>query len=208
MLSPTDTAGRIGILGHIEVICGPMFSGKTEELIRRVRRAQIARQRVLVFKPAIDDRYDVADVVSHSSQRIESAPIDDVREIEPLVWRREPHVVGVDEAQFFDASLLEVVERLADRGLRVIVAGLDLDYLGQPFGPIPGLLAIAESITKQLAVCMVCGGPAARSQRVNPHFGGPEGQVLVGAADAYEARCRRCFVRGIDVPAAPRQSPA
>lgn len=190
--------------GHIEVICGPMFSGKTEELIRRLRRAQIARQRVVVFKPKIDDRYHQSDIVSHSSQRLESIPIEDCSEIEPHVRKGEPHVIGVDEAQFFNAELVDVCERVADRGTRVLVAGLDLDYLGRPFGPIPSLLAVAEFITKQLAVCMVCGAPAARSQRVSRSLAGvTDAQVLVGATDSYEARCRRCFVRGIDVPSAP-----
>lgn len=205
VLPSVEAAGRLGPQGHIEVICGPMFSGKTEELIRRLRRAQIARQRVVVFKPKIDDRYDEVQIVSHSSQRLESLPIETVAEIEPLVQRYEPQVVGIDEAQFFDESLLDTVEALADRGIRVVVAGLDLDYLGRPFGIIPGLLAIAESITKQLAVCMVCGAPAARSQRVSVTLeeAGRDGQVEVGAAESYEARCRRCFVRGLDVPAAP-----
>lgn len=205
MLHPGEAPGRVPLQGHIEVICGPMFSGKTEELIRRLRRAQIARQRVVVFKPRIDDRYDSVQIVSHSAQRLESLPIDDVSEIEPHVARHEPHVVGIDEAQFFDERLLGVAERLADRGLRVVVAGLDLDYLGRPFGPIPSLLAIAESITKQLAVCMVCGAPAARSQRVSEvlEASDRDGQVEVGAAERYEARCRRCFVRGLDVPSAP-----
>lgn len=205
VLAPVDAAGRLGPHGHIEVICGPMFSGKTEELIRRLRRAQIARQRVVVFKPRIDDRYDAVQIVSHSSQRLASVPIESVAEIAPLVQRLEPQVIGIDEAQFFDASLLAEVERLADQGVRVVVAGLDLDYLGQPFGILPGLLAIAESITKQLAVCMVCGGPAARSQRVSAALADEGGgaQVEIGAAERYEARCRRCFVRGVDVPAAP-----
>lgn len=193
--------------GHIEVICGPMFSGKTEELIRRLRRAQIARQRVVVFKPKIDNRYHEEDIVSHSSQRLQSLPIEDALEIEPLVGRHEPQVIGIDEAQFFSQELVDISERVADRGVRVLVAGLDLDYLGQPFGPIPALLAVAEIITKQLAVCMVCGAPAARSQRVSPHLGRMnEEQVLVGAHDSYEARCRRCFVRGIDVPSSPPSS--
>lgn len=208
MVHPGETHGPWGIpAGRVEVICGPMFSGKTEELIRRLRRAQIARQRVMVFKPKIDVRYDAVQIVSHSEQRLASIPIGRASEIEEHVRRHEPHVVGIDEAQFFDEALIEVVERLADRGCRVVVAGLDLDYLGQPFGPIPALLAVAESITKQLAVCMVCGAPAARSQRVSTEAaaageGGP--RVLVGAQESYEARCRRCFVRGVDVPAALR----
>jgi thymidine kinase len=192
------------VSGQIEVICGPMFSGKTEELIRRLRRAQIARQRVLVFKPKIDDRYHETNIVSHSRQALESVPISTFDEIEPVAARAEPQVVGVDEAQFFDEGLVPVVERLADSGVRVLVAGLDLDYLGQPFGPIPQLLAIAEVVVKQSAVCMVCGAPAARSQRVSKQLDWiTEDQVHVGADDSYEARCRRCFVRGIDVPSAP-----
>jgi thymidine kinase len=192
-----------------------MFSGKTEELIRRLRRAQIARQRVLVFKPRIDDRYDATDIVSHSALRLRSLPIDKSSDIEPLL-QREPApvaVVGIDEAQFFDAGLVAVVERLADRGTRVVVAGLDQDYLGRPFGPMPALLCAAESITKQLSVCMVCGAPASKSQRVHPKAAllsrgavvdeNELAQVLVGAGDAYEARCRRCFVQGVDTPSRP-----
>jgi len=198
--------------GSIEVICGPMFSGKTEELIRRLRRAQIARQQVLVYKPLIDDRYDKTDVVSHSSQRIPSQPVENVAQLKAhLEQEGLPDVIGIDEAQFFDESLCDVVERLADRGVRVVAAGLDLDYMGVPFGPIPRMLAMAEEVLKQSAVCMVCGVPATRSQRVSrqqlglPGLGaeptGPgDEQVLVGAEDSYEARCRRCWVRGIDVP--------
>jgi thymidine kinase len=195
--------------GHVEVICGPMFSGKSEELIRRLRRAQIARQGVMVFKPKIDNRYDASDVVSHSSLRIASLPIEKSAEIEPIL-RDQPQrvsVVGIDEAQFFDDGLIEVVERLADRGVRVVVAGLDQDYLGRPFGPMPHLLCSAEVVTKQLSVCMVCGGPASKSQRVHPDAAklsksGPTTteQVLVGAGDSYEARCRSCYVQGIDTP--------
>jgi thymidine kinase len=186
-----------------------MFSGKTEELIRRLRRAQIARQRVVVFKPAIDTRYDPIEIVSHSSLRLRSLPIATAAEIEPalLQERGRVHVVGIDEAQFFDESLVDIVERLAEHDVRVVVAGLDQDYLGRPFGPIPALLCIAESITKQLAVCMACGEPAGRSQRVHPKAAGLDekelAQVLVGGGDAYEARCRRCFVRGVDTPSAP-----
>ena len=188
--------------GHIEVICGPMFSGKTEELIRRLRRAQIARQRVLVFKPKIDDRYDAVEVVSHSRQRIESIPVENTADILAMLkGRNTPHVVAVDEAQFFDETLPEVCEAMADRGIRVICAGLDLDYMGKPFGCMPALLSVAESVTKQLAVCIVCGDPAARSQRVSTELDDTGTTVLVGAHDAYEARCRGCFVRGVDVPA-------
>lgn len=194
--------------GHVEVICGPMFSGKTEELIKRVRRARIARQRVIVFKPKIDDRYDASDVVSHSSLRIDSLPIQNSAEIDPIL-KAEPTrtaVVGIDEAQFFDDGIVDVVERLADRGARVVVAGLDLDYLCRPFGPMPRLLCLAEEVTKQLSVCMVCGAPAARSQRVHKDAalitkGAKNDTILVGGGDAYEARCRVCYVLGIDTPA-------
>jgi thymidine kinase len=198
--------------GHVEVICGPMFSGKTEELIRRLRRAQIARQRVVVFKPKIDVRYDEVEIVSHSSLRLRSIPIATAPEIDVHLAREDarPDVVGVDEAQFFDIDVVPVVERLADKGVRVVVAGLDQDFLGKPFGPIPHLLCVAEVVTKQLAVCMVCGAPAGRSQRVNPdahkltrdQASNPAAfaQVLVAAGDAYEARCRRCFTYGIDTP--------
>jgi thymidine kinase len=187
--------------GQIEVICGPMFSGKTEEIIRRLRRAQIARQRVVVFKPKIDDRYDAVEVVSHSRQRIESMPVERAADILENVRKMEPHVIGVDEAQFFDDALPGVLEDIADAGVRVICAGLDLDYLGRPFGIMPALLSVAELVTKQHAVCMVCGGPASRSQRVSDKLADDGKQVLVGAQDAYEARCRGCFVRGVDVPA-------
>jgi thymidine kinase len=202
--------------GHVEVICGPMFSGKTEELIRRLRRAQIARQSVLVVKPKLDDRYDATDVVSHSAQRIPSVPIQGSIDIEPALASHGGRVavLGVDEAQFFDEGLVEVVERLADRGVRVVVAGLDQDYLGHPFGPMPKLLCLAEVVTKQLSVCMVCGGPASKSQRVHPEAarlarGGPSTseQVLVGGGDSYEARCRSCYVQGIDVPSRPSTRP-
>lgn len=191
-----------------------MFSGKTEELIRRLRRAQIARQGVLVVKPKIDDRYDAADVVSHSSLRIPSVPLERSDEIEPAMKASGGpiHVLGIDEAQFFDEGIVDLAERQADRGVRVVVAGLDQDYLGRPFGPMPRMLCIAESITKQLSVCMVCGNPASKSQRVHPDAAklsraGPATteQVLVGGGDAYEARCRSCYVQGIDVPSRPHQ---
>jgi thymidine kinase len=176
--------------GWIEVICGSMFSGKTEELIRRCKLARIARQKVMLFKPRLDDRYHATQVVSHSDQRMESLPVASAAEI---LDRLEPgtQVVAIDEAQFFGAELVDVCERLADRGLRVIVAGLDQDYRGRPFEPMPQLLAVAEYITKNLAICVKCGNPANRSQRI----AGGEGRVLVGAADKYEARCRRCFER-------------
>lgn len=174
--------------GWIEVICGPMFSGKTEELIRRVTRAQIARQKVQTFKPRIDDRYHHRMVVSHTQQRQEAIPVDRADEI-PALLDPAASVVAVDEAQFFDGEIVEICEQLADRGRRVIVAGLDQDYRGVPFGPMPALLAVAEYVTKQLAICVVCGNPAGRSQRIV----GATDRVVVGAADAYEARCRSCF---------------
>lgn len=199
--------------GHVEVICGPMFSGKTEELIRRLRRAQIARQAVLVVKPRIDDRYDATDVVSHSSLRIPSVPLDSSKQIESALRDAgRVAVLGVDEAQFFDDGIVDVIEKLADRGVRVVVAGLDLDYMSRPFGPMPRILCLAEVVTKQLSVCMVCGSPASRSQRVHPEAArlgnNPAAleQVLVGGGDAYEARCRSCYVMGIDVPSRPNQS--
>lgn len=184
--------------GWIEVICGSMFSGKTEELIRRVRRAVIARQKVQVFKPRIDDRYDAAAVVSHSDLRVNGVPVEAAPEILDLI-EPDTAVVGIDEVQFFDLRLVEVVNLLADRGLRVICAGLDQDYLGRPFEPMPQLLAVAEYITKALAVCMVCGAPANRSQRLSAS----ESRVVVGAHDSYEARCRRCHLPA--AAAAPAQ---
>lgn len=177
--------------GWIEAITGSMFSGKSEELIRRLRRAIIARQRVQVFKPDIDDRFSVNQVVSHSRWRLDS---ERVRTAAEILDRLDPRteVVGVDEAQFFDAGLVAVCSRLADLGKRVIVAGLDMDFRGEPFGPMPHLLAIAEEVVKMHAICARCGGPAAYTQRLTP----ATEQVLVGAADIYEARCRRCFEPG------------
>ena len=171
-------------IGWIEVVTGCMFSGKTEELIRRLRRAQYARQSVVVFKPGIDARYSEDSVGSHSGQRMRSFNIERAAEIRDLVG--EAQVVGVDEAQFLDPELVDVCEELANDGRRVIVAGLDMDYLGRPFEPIPHLLAVAEYITKQLAICVVCGNPADRSQRLVDRGS----RVLVGEAEAYEARCR------------------
>ncbi len=174
--------------GWIEVICGCMFSGKTEELIRRLRRAEIARQSVSIFKPRIDKRYSDDHIVSHSDDRLKSVVVDSALEISPLC--RDAHVVGIDEGQFFGMELVDVCESLANEGKRVIVAGLDQDYRGKPFEPMPQLLSIAEYITKTLAICMVCGNPADRTQR-KTHQGD---RVLVGAKDIYEARCRKCFV--------------
>jgi len=174
--------------GWIEVICGSMFSGKTEELIRRLRRATIARKHVQVFKPAIDDRYHADQIVSHSALSFESLPILDVNQIHDHL-RFDTDVVGIDEAQFFSEDLIKVSEALANRGIRVIVATLDQDYRGRPFGPVPGLLCVAEYVTKMLAVCVVCGNPANRSQRI----AGGRSLVAVGSTDQYEARCRNCF---------------
>ncbi|HYQ86180.1 MAG TPA: thymidine kinase [Bacteroidota bacterium] len=178
--------------GWIEVICGCMFSGKTEELIRRLRRAQIARQRVVIFKPKVDNRYSTSHIVSHSEQSLTSNVIDKPYEIMELGDRAQ--VIGIDEAQFFPLEIVEVCDRLANMGKRVIAAGLDQDYRGRPFGPIPNLLAVAEYITKTLAICMVCGNPADRTQRITKQ----QELVVVGARDVYEARCRKCFVPPVD----------
>ena len=179
---------RQGTVGWIEVICGSMFSGKTEELIRRLRRAQIARQRVQIFKPKIDERYSQDHLVSHSEMRLKSEVVSSADEIlQKIDWRAE--VIGVDEAQFFDAKLVQVCNQLADLGKRVVVAGLDKDYLGKPFEPMPQLMAIAEYIEKTLAICMKCGNPANYTQRLVDS----SDRVLVGATGTYEARCRRCF---------------
>lgn len=188
-------------LGCIEVICGPMFSGKTEEIIRRLRRAMIARQRVIVYKPAIDNRFDETAVVSHSHHRIESVPVKNARHLaDHLATLRQATVVGIDEGQFFDNELVSIVESTAHRGIRLIVAGLDQDYLGKPFGPMPSLLAIADKITKQTAVCVMCGASATKTQRVSQGtISDPdsESQILVGAQDSYEARCRGCYVPAV-----------
>ncbi len=173
--------------GWIEVIAGCMFSGKTEELIRRIRRAEIARQEVAIFKPRIDTRYSNDHIVSHSELKIPSTVVDRPEEILKAVGSAQ--VVGIDEAQFFDMSIVDVVEQLANDGKRVIIAGLDQDYRGKPFEPIPQLLAVAEYITKTLAICVVCGNPADRTQRTTD----ASERVLVGAKDTYEARCRMCF---------------
>lgn len=181
--------------GWIEVIAGSMFSGKSEELIRRLRRAKIARQKVQVFKPVIDARYSADQIVSHSEMRHESTVVRTAAEI---LERVEPgtDVVGIDEGQFFDNELVDVANKLAERGVRVIIAGLDQDYMGRPFEPVPQLLAIAEYITKTHAICVRCGQPANYSQRIAQ----VEGRVRVGAGDMYEARCRRCFVPHADTP--------
>ena len=175
-------------LGWIEVICGSMFSGKSEELIRRLRRAQIAKQRVQIFKPKLDTRFSEDHIISHSDMKIKSQLVTCAQDILTAVDSRT-QVVGIDEGQFFDAELLSVCNKLADMGKRVIIAGLDQDYRGQPFGPMPQLLSIAEYITKTLAICVRCGAPANRTQRTVNNAD----RVLVGATDSYEARCRLCF---------------
>ena len=181
-----------GNVGWIEVICGPMFSGKSEELIRRLRRAMIARKRVEVFKPAIDNRYSDDEIVSHGDLRMRSEVVANAAQIiERIDWRAE--VVGIDEANFMGPQLVDVAQRLADSGKQVVIAGLDTDYLGRPFPPIPDLLALSESITKTLAICVRCGNPAKHTQRLR----GSDDLIVVGASEMYEARCRRCFEPGI-----------
>lgn len=181
------TIGKANI-GWIEVVCGPMFSGKSEELIRRLRRAEIARQRVQIFKPHIDSRFEAGHIVSHSELRIRSEAVRDAAELERKLDLRT-EVIGIDEAQFLGAELVQTVVRLADMGKRIIVAGLDTDYLGRPFHPIPELLAVADDIVKTLAICMQCGNPAKHTQRLVAS----DELIVVGATGMYEARCRRCF---------------
>ena len=182
-IEPNLTGGK---RGWIEVICGSMFSGKTEELIRRLKRAKIANLKVEIFKPGIDVRYDETKVVSHDSNAIASTPIDNSQTI--LLMAEGVDVVGIDEAQFFDDQIMHVCEVLALRGVRVIVAGLDMDYLGKPFGQMPYLLSIADYITKLHAICMKCGNIANVSYRKTDQ----EGQVLIGEKETYEPRCRHC----------------
>src|ERR1700735_1721716 len=185
-----------GNVGWVEVICGPMFSGKSEELIRRLRRATIARKRVQVFKPAIDTRYSKDEIVSHGDLRMKSEVLDDPKDmLRRIDWRTE--VVGVDEANFMGPDLIEIAGTLADSGKQVLIAGLDTDYMGRPFPPIPELLALAESITKTLAICVRCGNPAKHTQRLVES----DDLIVVGAGGMYEARCRRCFEPGV-----PRQT--
>ncbi|GAB3826642.1 thymidine kinase [Pontibacter rugosus] len=177
--------------GWIEVICGSMFSGKTEELIRRLNRAKIAKQKIEIFKPTIDKRYHEEDVVSHNANSIRSTPIGFAQDM--LLLGGSCDVVGIDEAQFFDEGLPEVCAKLANSGVRVIAAGLDMDYLGKPFGPMPALMAVAEYVTKVHAVCVQCGDIANYSYRI----AADEKQVLLGETDSYEARCRHCFKEGM-----------
>lgn len=171
--------------GSIEVVCGPMFSGKTSELIRRVERAQIAKQRVQIFKPAIDVRYDKEGVVTHSSRSVKAEAVENAVDI-LIRLKDSTRVVAIDEVQFFDEAIITVVTKLAARGYRVICAGLDLDYRALPFGPMPMLLAIADEVMKIHAICTVCGAPATRSQRLSTE----KGRFLLGETDSYEARCR------------------
>lgn len=173
--------------GSIEVICGSMFSGKTEELIRRLKRAQIAKLNVEIFKPKTDTRYDETAVVSHDLNSIPSTPVDSSSAI--LLLGTNTQVVGIDEAQFFDDELPEVCNKLALKGIRVVIAGLDMDFLGKPFGPMPALMAIAEHVTKVNAVCMQCGSPAVYSYRTVAS----EAKVLLGEKESYEPRCRACY---------------
>ncbi len=183
--------------GWVEVITGPMFSGKSEELIRRLRRVEIARQRLQTFKPAIDDRFHATDIVSHNQQRMPGETVASSAEILARV-DEATEVVGIDEGQFFDQDLVEVCNILAKQGKRVIVAGLDQDYRGRPFGPMPAMMAAAEYVTKQLAICVICGNPANHTQRLT----GSRAQIQVGAQGLYEARCRCCF------QAPPDESPS
>lgn len=184
--------------GRVEVICGSMFSGKTEELIRRLRRAQFAHQRVEIFKPSIDVRYSDSEVVSHEGNSIMSTPVDSSASI--LLMGQESEVVGIDEAQFFDEHIVEVCNDLANRGIRVIVAGLDLDFKGQPFGPMPALCAIADDVTKVHAICVRCGALAYVSHRIVEG----EKQVLLGEKAEYEPLCRECYNHAMNGGIAPR----
>ncbi|MBE6196658.1 MAG: thymidine kinase [Rikenellaceae bacterium] len=177
--------------GWIEVICGSMFSGKTEELIRRMKRAKFANQRVEIFKPRIDVRYSEEEVVSHDSNAIRSTPVDSAQTI--LLMASDVDVVGIDEAQFFDEGIVEVCRKLADSGVRVILAGLDMDYLGKPFGPMPALMATAEYVTKVHAICVRCGNLAHHSHRLTAD----DKQVVLGAQDSYQPICRHCFAEAM-----------
>jgi thymidine kinase len=177
--------------GWIEVVCGSMFSGKTEELIRRLNRAKIANQKIEIFKPSIDLRYDETAVVSHNQNSIHSTPV--ISSLNILLMCGDANVIGIDEAQFFDNEFVFVCEKLAEQGVRVIVAGLDMDYLGKPFGPMPALMAIAEYVTKVHAICMVCNDIATHTYRKNDD----NNLVMLGELDTYEARCRFCFNDGM-----------
>jgi thymidine kinase len=185
--------------GTIEVICGAMFSGKTEELIRRLKRARIARLQISLFKPSLDNRYHSEDIVSHDQSRIEARPVSHSGEIHALLTDSDQvsvDVVGIDEAQFFDDGIVDVVRKLSAQGVRVVVAGLDMDYLGVPFGPMPALMAVAEQVTKLHPVCMVCGGTASHSYRIVPD----RSHLMLGEKESYEPRCRSCFNQGMQHP--------
>ncbi len=181
--------------GYIEVIIGPMYSGKSEELIRRIKRAKIAKQNIVVFKPQIDSRYSKEDVVSHSGNSVNAIPISDPKQIYDFIDSKT-QVVGIDEVQFFDEEIVDIAIDLADKGIRVIAAGLDMDFKGEPFGPTPKLLAVAEFVDKIQAICSVCGQPATRSQRlINGQPAKYDDPIIqVGAIESYEARCRKCHV--------------
>lgn len=188
LFSEHSIINRNRAVGSIEVICGSMFSGKTEELIRRLKRARIAKLNVAIYKPKVDTRYHQQEVVSHDKNSIQSTPVDSSSTI--LLLGSNAQVVGIDEAQFFDDGLAEVCNALANKGIRVIVAGLDMDFSGKPFGPIPSLMAIAEHVTKVHAVCVRCGAPAVFSYRKNDDTQ----TVLLGEKENYEPRCRTCFL--------------
>ena len=187
MFSERDTKGPVLRKGSIEVVCGSMFSGKTEELIRRMKRAKFARQKVEIFKPSIDTRYSEEDVVSHDQQHIPSTPVDSSAAL--LLLAGDIDVVGIDEAQFFDQGLVAVCNELANRGVRVIVAGLDMDFKGEPFGPMPALCAVADDVTKVHAICVKCGALAYLSHRLVSN----DRRVLLGEKDEYEPLCRECY---------------
>jgi thymidine kinase len=192
-----------GLSGRIEVVVGCMFSGKSEELIRRLKRAQIARQKVIALKSSLDDRYGLETIASHSGVRLESALVSSSSDVLRIVEEKQTEVVGIDEVQWFDSGIIDIAEYLAGRGVRVVLAGLDQDFRGEPFGPMPELLALAEEVTKLTAVCMVCGRPATRTQRIvngrPARYDDPV--VMVGAAESYEARCREHHV----VPGRPER---
>lgn len=196
-IEPTMVSGRAnhpGPAGWIEVVCGSMFSGKTEELLRRVNRARIAGQKIQIFKPAVDTRYHESDVVSHNSNAVRSTPVQFSEDM--LLLSSNAEVVAIDEAQFFDEDLVEVCNKLANAGKRVLVAGLDMDFAGQPFGPMPQLMAIADYVTKVHAICIRCGNIAHYSYRKVAD----QKKVMLGETDSYEARCRRCFLLGPEAP--------
>lgn len=192
MRNERETNGEMMRRGRVEVICGSMFSGKTEELIRRMKRAQFAKQKVDIFKPAIDTRYSDEDVVSHEGNSISSTPVESSASI--LLMGSDTDVIGIDEAQFFDEGIVEVCNELAKRGVRVIVAGLDIDYLGNPFGPMPKLLAIADDVTKVHAICVRCGALAYVSHRIVAG----DRQVMLGEMKEYEPLCRECYAKAMN----------